>query len=68
VSWREACAGVEEAYKLWHQARRGERRLAGAAHLAALDREQCAALAYARAIERIRPPLLPAPRTPQVAS
>src|SRR6476646_3123261 len=68
VSWREACAGVERAYALWRSARRGERRLACAAHVAALDREQHAALAYARAIDRITPPRPLAPRPQRVAS
>jgi hypothetical protein len=52
VYWREACAGVDSAYAAWHAARRGERRLAGAAYVAALDREQHAALAYSQMVER----------------
>ena len=53
VCWREACAGVVFAYDTWQRARYGERKLHGAAHGAALDREQHAALIYARAIERV---------------
>jgi hypothetical protein len=52
VYWREACAGVDSAYAAWHVARRGERRLAGAAYVAALDREQHAALVYSQMVER----------------
>jgi hypothetical protein len=53
VCWREACAGVDAAYAAWHVARRGERRLAGAAYVAALDREEHAALVYSQMIERV---------------
>jgi hypothetical protein len=53
VYWREACAGVDSAYAAWHAARRGERRLAGAAYVAALDREQHAALVYWQMVERV---------------
>ena len=51
VFWREACAGV--CYDAWQAARAGDRRLAGAAHVAALDREQAAASLYAEAIEQL---------------
>jgi hypothetical protein len=53
VCWREACAGVDSAYAAWHAARRGERRLAGAAYIAALDREQHAALVYSQTVQRV---------------
>jgi hypothetical protein len=53
VCWREACAGVDSAYAAWHAARRDERRLAGAAYVAALDREQHAALVYSQMVERV---------------
>jgi hypothetical protein len=53
VCWREACAGVVFAYDRWQTARYGERKLHGAAHGAALDREQHAALMYAQAIARL---------------
>jgi hypothetical protein len=53
VCWREACAGVESAYAAWQAARRGERQLAGAAYVAALDREQHAALVYSQMVERV---------------
>jgi hypothetical protein len=65
VCWREACAGVVFAYDAWQTARYGERKLHGAAHGAALDREQHAALIYARAIERVaaaKPLDAPAPQ------
>jgi hypothetical protein len=53
VYWRAACAGVDSAYAAWHAARRGERRLAGAAYVAALDREQHAALVYSQMVESV---------------
>jgi hypothetical protein len=49
VYWRAACAGVDSAYAAWHAARRGERRLA----VAALDREQHAALVYSQMVESV---------------
>jgi hypothetical protein len=61
VGWKEACCALERAYAAWNAAPRHERTLACAAHVAALDREQHAALVYACAIERFtrpRPPLL----------
>ena len=60
VGWKEACSALERAHAAWNAAPRHERRLACAAHVAALDREQHAALVYARAIERLtlrQPPL-----------
>jgi hypothetical protein len=53
VLWREACAAVHSAYEAWQAAGAGDRRLAGAAHAAALDREQAAASLYAEAIEQL---------------
>jgi hypothetical protein len=53
VSWREACAGVSRTYAEWCRSRRGERRLAHAVHLAALDREGCAAQTHREAVERV---------------
>jgi hypothetical protein len=53
VCWRESCAGVDSAYDAWRGSKRGERKLAGAAYVAALDREQHAALVYAQAVERV---------------
>ena len=71
ASWRQACAAVEWAYAAWREALRGERRLACAAHVAALDGEQYAAQAYARALDRLtlrHPPVRPVPEPQQVAS
>jgi hypothetical protein len=68
VSWRQACAAVEHAYSTWRSARRGDRRLACAAHVAALDREQHAALDYERAIERLTLRQRPAPAGLRLAS
>jgi hypothetical protein len=53
VLWREACEALQSAYDAWQAAHAGERRLAGAAHAAALDREQAAAAGYAEAIEQL---------------
>ena len=53
VSWREACAAVERTYADWCRTARGERRLAHAVHVAALDREECAADAHREAVERV---------------
>jgi hypothetical protein len=53
VCWREECVSVDSAYAAWHAARREERRLAGAAYVAALDREQHAALVYSQTVERV---------------
>ena len=52
VSWREASNGVTEAYRSWIAAPRGERFLAHAAYLAALEREEDAARAYQRLVEQ----------------
>ena len=53
VSWREACGAVWRAYEQWIASDRGERALAYAAYLAALDREERAARTYARRTERV---------------
>jgi hypothetical protein len=50
--WREASDGVAEAYRSWIAAPRGERFLAHAAYLAALEREEDAARAYQRLVEQ----------------
>ena len=47
VSWREACQAVWGAYERWVGSDRGERGLAYAAYLAALDGEERAARTYA---------------------
>lgn len=51
VCWREACADVEGAYAGLDKAQRRDRGVAFAAFDAALDREQCAAVAYREATE-----------------
>ncbi len=50
VRWRRETDAVAESYRLWNSAPRGERWLAYAAYLAALDREEGAARAYRRAV------------------
>jgi hypothetical protein len=53
VSWREACQAVWRAYEGWIGSDRGERALAYAAYLAALDAEECAACTYADYTARV---------------
>jgi hypothetical protein len=53
VSWREECGSVREAYQSWADSDRGQRRLAYAGYIAALDREEHAARAYADQVERV---------------
>jgi hypothetical protein len=53
VCWREACTAVDRTYAEWCRAGRGDRLLAHAAHLAALEREDCAARTHREAIERM---------------
>jgi hypothetical protein len=53
VSWREARAAVERTYAQWCRTPLGERRLAHAVHISALDREECAAHAHREAVERV---------------
>ena len=50
--WRKASDGVAEAYRSWAAAPRGERWLAHAAYLAALEREEHAARAYQKLVEQ----------------
>jgi hypothetical protein len=52
ASWREASNGVREAYRSWIAASRGERLLAHAAYLAALEREEDAARVYQRLVDQ----------------
>jgi hypothetical protein len=52
VCWREECYAVRYAYQRWSEADRGQRRLAYAGYIAALDREEHAARAYADQTER----------------
>jgi len=54
ISWREECRTIRLAYRRWADCPRGERGLAYAAYLAALDREEHAAGAYADQIEHLR--------------
>jgi hypothetical protein len=54
VAWREESRTVQFAYEQWADADRGERKLAYAGYLAALDREQQAARVYAEQIEWVR--------------
>jgi hypothetical protein len=53
VSWREQCNAVRQAYQSWIDSDRGEHGLAYAGYVAALDREEYAARAYAHQIERV---------------
>ena len=54
VYWREECIEVRETYRRWAGSERLQRGLAHGAYLAALDREELAARAYADQIERVR--------------
>jgi hypothetical protein len=54
ASWRGASVAVTQAYRAWAAAPRGQRFLAHAAYLAALEREECAASAYQALIEQRR--------------
>lgn len=53
VTWREECAAVAASYQNWVRSDRQMRELAYDAYLAALDREEDAASAYQRLIERV---------------
>jgi hypothetical protein len=53
VSWREECHAAEMAYRRWLDGEHGERRLAFAAYLAAIDREEQAARTYADQFARV---------------
>jgi hypothetical protein len=54
VDWREECHTVRLAYQRWTSDDRGEHRLAYAGYVAALDREERAASAYADHVDRVR--------------
>ena len=54
VSWREECASVRTAYEHWVGCPREDRSLACASYLAALDREEQAALTHSTRCERVR--------------
>jgi hypothetical protein len=53
VSWREACGMVSAAYSSWQRAGRQDQKLAFSEYVAALDREEEAAMAYQHAVEQI---------------
>jgi hypothetical protein len=54
LAWREECEAVWQSYRRWVDATRQECRLAHAAYLAALDREERAAGIYADHIEWVK--------------
>jgi hypothetical protein len=53
LSWRAECHAVWQAYQSWSDSDRSQRALAYAWYVAALDREDHAASAYAHQIERV---------------
>jgi hypothetical protein len=53
VSWREACAAVAVSYENWECSGRRDKKLAFSVYVAALDREQQAAMAYQRAVAQV---------------
>lgn len=53
VSWREECADVRDTYRRWSCAPKADRMLASSAYIAALDREEIAAIVYAEAMRRL---------------
>ena len=53
VHWREECTRAREAYFSWSTAARRDRTLAHGAYVAALDREEAGARAYAEAMRRL---------------
>lgn len=53
ICWRGECRTIRLAYRRWADSPRGERGLTYA-YLAALDREEHAACAYADQIDRLR--------------
>jgi hypothetical protein len=53
VSWREACQAVWLAYERWAGSDRGQRGLAYAAYLEALDGEERTARTYAHRTARV---------------
>jgi hypothetical protein len=53
--WRQASAGVYEAYGNWLRAPAAEAALSFAAYGAALDREERAAARYSSVIDRLEP-------------
>jgi hypothetical protein len=53
VSWREACAEVASSYERWRLAKGREEVLAFSVYVAALDREEGAAIDYRQAVARV---------------
>jgi hypothetical protein len=53
VSWREACAEVASSYGRWRLAEGREEVLAFSVYVAALDREEGAAIDYQQAVARV---------------
>ncbi|HWF26394.1 MAG TPA: hypothetical protein VG275_13140 [Solirubrobacteraceae bacterium] len=53
VSWREECQAVRVAYHAWSGPHPGEREVAYARYVAALDREELAAQVYAHHLEHV---------------
>jgi hypothetical protein len=53
LCWREECQAVEQAYQWWTDSDRGHRALAYAGYVAAVDREEQAARAYAEQLEYV---------------
>jgi hypothetical protein len=53
LCWREECVSVQSSYDNWIRAAAGEQGLAYSAHVAALDREERAAVIYQRCAELI---------------
>jgi hypothetical protein len=53
VDWREESAGVWDAFDRWESTRGADAAIAFAAYRAALDREECAARAYADLLGRV---------------
>ena len=54
VCWREECEGAREAYRRWSSASEADRMLASCAYMAALEREEAAAIVYAKAMRQLR--------------
>jgi hypothetical protein len=57
LDWRAQSDMVETAYRLWSTAPPTEGALPFAAYRAALDLEECAAMIYRQAVDRLRQPL-----------
>jgi hypothetical protein len=53
VNWREACAAVAASYEEWTCSDRPDKKLAFSVYVAALDREEQAAIAYQLAVAQV---------------